>query len=93
MTPVLMSNNEKLREKLQNHYNQQRVRNPQYSLRAMARKMGVSKTTLTQFLNERRKCTPLLALQICKLLNFTEEETLKVLNDIIVKKKKPKTKP
>lgn len=65
-----------------------RVRYPQYSVRAFAKKIGVSPATLSLILQGKRKISQKLATQLSEKLLFDPQERAEVLNSFFEKKKK-----
>lgn len=63
-----------LREKLKNYLIERKKKNPSYSLRALAKKWDINHTSLSQFLNGKRKLSPAIFQKIVSNLDLEEEE-------------------
>lgn len=74
-------------------YNKKTEKNPQYSLRALGRKLGVSSGALSEILNNKRRVTKATAIKILKNLYISENETTTFFNLIENKKIKREYTP
>jgi transcriptional regulator with XRE-family HTH domain len=69
-----------------------RVRYPNYSLRAFAKKAGISAVTLSLLLKGKRRVSQKLALQISERLAFDPQERSEILNPLPKEKKEVDSK-
>lgn len=61
-----------LRENLKKTLVQKQIKNPNYSLRAMARDIGLSPSVISDFLNAKRSLTPKSQKKISSFLEFSQ---------------------
>jgi plasmid maintenance system antidote protein VapI len=59
--------------------------NPNYSMRALARDIGICPTLLFRFTKRERKLTPLFAYKLASYFNFEKDQLLNVLVTTITK--------
>lgn len=57
-------------------------KNPQFSLRSLARGIEISPSQLSSIINKKKKLSPNQAIKIIQKLNLTEQESLELLSDI-----------
>jgi plasmid maintenance system antidote protein VapI len=79
MIPAHSSAQVALRAVLQAHFSEARVKNPQYTLRAFARKIRMGSGALSEVLSGRRKVSAKLAKKISENLGLSPEERAKII--------------
>lgn len=77
-----------LQHAVKNRFDTLRIRYPRYSLRAFAKKAGVSPATLSLVLQGKRKVSKKLAQQLSDKLNFDPQERSEVFRPYLDKKSK-----
>lgn len=68
-----------LQETLVKELGRKRFKNPSYSLRAFARQLGISSSSLSEIMNGKRRVSAKLALRIITRLDLTAEENEKLI--------------
>lgn len=76
-----------LREFLQDTLTQGRLRNPSFSLRALAKKAGLSPAALSEILNGKRKLTPERASKVLLKMGVSPEKSDFILKGMVTSKK------
>ncbi len=64
------------------YLNKKKQKNPQYSLRSLAKGIAISPSQLSGIINKKKKLSPSQAIKIIQKLNLTEQESLELLSDI-----------
>lgn len=70
-------------EQLRLEYQNRVLRNPKYSLRAFAKKLGISPGALSELLTGQRRLTPALAGRIAPALGWPEERQQRFLSEVL----------
>lgn len=73
---------------LNEHLNKRKVKNSLYSIRAFARDIGISKTTVSEVLRERRILSPANIKVIEKSLQLSQEEVDLLMNDSVIQQQR-----
>lgn len=81
------SDQKELREFLQDSLTQGRLRNPSFSLRALAKKAGLSPAALSEILNGKRKITPERASKVLLKMGVSPEKSDFILKSLTTSKK------
>lgn len=79
-----------LRKILQAKFDETRTKNPSYSIRAFARRVGLSPTTLSLIFNGKRRVSKKLAIQVSEKLMLDPQERSELLEHFPNIKKAPK---
>lgn len=86
-----MQNQKKFRDFLISEYKNTKVKNPLYSIRSFARFLGISKTTLSDFLNNKKSISEKLLNKILSKLNISDEEKKLYKKEILSENKNSKS--
>jgi uncharacterized protein (TIGR02147 family) len=80
----LLSNSHSISDFFARLLNEKRARRPRYSMRSLARELGLSPAMTSQILSGKRGCSPELLERIAQRLNLTAEEKsiLEILADL-----------
>ena len=74
-----MNANTELATLLQNNFKRKQMQNPSYSMRALARDVGVTQPILSLYFRGKRRLTPSMAFAIGKYLKLDDKELLNVI--------------
>jgi uncharacterized protein (TIGR02147 family) len=73
-------------QQIRNEYDQRKTRNPNYSIRAFSRFLGISPAQLSQIISGKRPLTPKTAQKIADRLNYSPLERASLLESTLEKK-------